>query len=253
MNLKKIMTLGVLLGVLGLGSSVNADTSAKDVPPGKVWAYWSFDAVDIEGNQVRDRGPLGLHATIEGEEGAIQSTDAVRGQGLHFQNNKQGGLTLPRNQNFGIKPPFTLAAWVKPQSRRASMDIFCQKAESWREGVRWVFSPRRLFFEYSEGRGNIQVRYDQHQTQIDQWAFIAVVHDGSHISLYVDGACVKREAAKPMIPTTRQAFIGNYILDKKTYAFVGVLDELIVLREALSDDKLVELGQWTLQKRSHQP
>jgi hypothetical protein len=249
MKWQKWMTPVFALGLLVGGSQVSADSSAN--PPGKVWAHWSFDASDVKDGKVLDRGPLGHHATIEGDPAAIKLTQGIRGQGLEFAQGHESWIALPRNTAFELRPPFSMAAWVRPQSRRASMDILCQKAESWREGVRWVFSPRRMYFEYSDGKSNLQVRYDQHQTQVGQWAFIAMTHDGKTISLYIDGACVIREKADKLVSTARPAVIGNYTGDKKTYGLVGVLDELMIFREALTEDQILELGQWSLSQREN--
>lgn len=133
---------------------------------------------------------------------------------------------------------------------QASMDLLGHKAHSWREGWRFVFSLRRMFLEYSDGQENIQVRNDKHQAEESQWTFAAAVHDGEHIALYVDGQEVAKQPAVKAVPSKHAAILDNYVADKKTYGFIGVMDEFIILKQALTAEELVELGTWTRRKSS---
>ncbi|MFA9480397.1 LamG-like jellyroll fold domain-containing protein [Phycisphaerales bacterium AB-hyl4] len=236
----------LLVGIVSvMGALATTEAGAIDGPPGQVFAHWSFDEKDQDGDIIRDLGPHGFHGTIKSQnDTSLEPVEGVRGQALRFPDNHQSWIEL--TEGFQLEPPFTITAWVKIVSRRSTMEILGQKAHSWDEGMRFVFSLRRMFFEYSDGDEDIQVRNDVHQTSGDQWAFVAVVHDGQDVALYVDAEQIQKERAAPAVPTSRRALIGNYVVQKETYGFVGTMDELIIMDEALSSEQLVELGLWVL-------
>ena len=244
--------LALLIAWGGCHANAQSSETAKEqqqsteLPPWPIYAYWSFDADKDQDDAsiVRDLGPNELHGTFKTDNDTpIQRVQGLRGEALRFPPEHQSWVAL--DKRFKLEPPFTIAVWVKPQTRRASMDLLGHKAHSWREGWRFVFSLRRMFLEYSDGKENIQVRRDQHQAQEGQWTFVAAVHDGEHISLHVDGQEVQKEPATKAVISKHQAILGNYVVDKKTYGFIGDMDEFIILQQALTTDELVKLGQWT--------
>lgn len=218
--------------------------AAEELPPWPVYAYWSFDAGQGQDDTVRDLGPNGFHGTLKTDnDKPIERVEGVRGQALQFPVGHESWVALEKG--FTLEPPFTIAVWVKLQGKRGSMDLLGQKAISWREGQRFVFSLRRMFYEYSDGKENIQVRNDNHQTPEGKWTFVAVVHDGKEISLHVDGQEIQRDAAVQAVPTKRPALLGNYPVKKDAYGVIGQMDEFVILSQALTTEELVQLGQWT--------
>lgn len=210
-------------------------------------AYWSFDEETGPGETVRDAGPQKFDGSIRSNNGTVpRLVPGIKGRALYFPSGHESWMEVDRG--FRLRPPFTLAVWVKLDSRRNTMELLGQKAHSWKEGMRLVFSARQFAFEYGDGVENIVVRFDPHQTNPGQWVFLAVVHDGEEISLYVDGEPVRREKARPAKWSDRPMFFGNYVNQKDAYRFVGTMDEIVILEEALDGPALCKLGQSILEK-----
>lgn len=240
----KILALTAVPVFFAQGPASAADQSFD--PSGSILARWTFDQGSVDGSTVEDSGPNRFNGVLRsGNEAIPQIVDGIRGQGLNFQGPHQAWVELDRN--LKLQPPFTIAAWVKLTARRGTMEVLGQKAHSWREGVRVVFSARQFFFEYSDGQENIVVRFDPHQTGLNQWVFLAVVHDGEEIALYVDGDEVKRDAARPGKWSSRPLLLGNYVGQKDDYRFLGVLDEVALFNEAFPAALVPSLGRWMLE------
>lgn len=236
------------LGLLAAGS-LQAQTpesaSAPTSPPGAVLAHWSFDADTVQDGAVLDAGPHGIQAVIHHQNEIVpESVPGIRGEALRFPSGHESWIALDRN--LTLRPPFTIATWVKLGARRGTMELLGQKGHSWKEGIRLVFSIRQFSFEYSDGTENVFVRSDSHQTQLDQWVFLAVVHDGETIALYLDGEEVRSEPARPAVWSAKPMLIGNYVVHKNEYRFLGTIDEFVILEEALDGPAVAALGRWAL-------
>lgn len=240
-----LCSLAVALMLL-VGQALIADAPHRAESPGAVLAHWTFDEETVEGDTVRDSGPHGFHGTIRNQNEIVpESVPGIRGQGLRFPSGHESWIQL--DSRFTLQPPFTITVWTKLGGRRNTMELLGQKGHSWKEGMRLVFSARQFCFEYSDGTENVQIRFDSHLTGLDQWVFLAVVHDGEEIVLYVDGEEVQRAIARPAKWSTRPMFLGNYVLQKDTYRFLGTLDEILILEEALSSQDIAALGRRSLQ------
>lgn len=224
--------------------------AADPLPFSSVVAHWSFD--DLNDTRVPDSGPNGYHGVMTGQNEVMpEPAPGIRGNGLRFPPEHRAWVDL--DKRLQIAPPFTFAAWVKLETTRGAVELLGQKGHSAREGIRIAFSTRQFRFEYSDGAENIVVAYDPHQTRVGQWAFVAVTHDGNEIALYVDGQEVKRVAARPGVVGRRAMLLGNYAVHKDTYRFVGTMDEVVVLQEALDARGIARLGQWALGKSAATP
>jgi hypothetical protein len=238
----------VAIEVLLAGGLVHAAGSAPKAPelPDSILAHWSFDEKTWDGDTVKDSGPKAYHGTVRSQNDHVPApVPGIRGQALNFPSGHESWVAL--DKNLTVRPPFTIAAWVKLSGRRGTMELLGQKAHSNREGLRLVFSARQFFFEYGDGAENVFVRFDPHQTELNQWVFVAVVHDGEEISLYVDGERVQRAAARPAQWSSRPMLLGNYTVDKKDYRFLGAMDEVMILEEALDERGISALGRWALE------
>ena len=228
--------LCLLTGLLAFAG----DSHAERLPFPSVIGYWSFD--DVKDSRVPDGGPYGYHATIMHEGDIVpQPAPGIRNNGLHFPSDHRAWVEM--DKRLRLEPPFTIAAWVKVEANRATMELVGQKAHTARDGIRVVFSARQFRFEYSDGNESCVVSYDPHLTRPGQWAYVAVTHDGKEIALYVDGQEVKREEARPMKTGRRAVLLGNYVLKKDMYRFIGTMDEVVFLREALDSKGIARLGQ----------
>lgn len=230
----------ILAGMLaGWGSD------ARAVPPGEVYAHYTFDAEDFDGVVVRDSGPHGFHGRVESlNETPPAPVAGIRGEAIGFPQGHESWIEL--DPGFSLTPPFTITVWARVEARRTTMEIIGRKAHSWDQGMRFVFSLRRMLFEYGDGDASHVVRNDLHQTAAGQWVFLAVVHDGEEVALYVDAEEMAREPAFPVKTPNQSALVGNYIIRKDMYGFVGKLDEMILFSEALPPEMLLEVGLRTL-------
>lgn len=239
-----LITAGILSGCVTVGMA--APKQAPPVP-GSIVAHWTFDADKTDGTKVEDSGPHGYHGTIHNKNATTPApAPGIHGDGLNFPSGHQSWVEIDSRLN--LQPPFTIAAWVRLSARRASMELVGQKAHTMKEGFRINFSTRQFFFEYSDGAENVIVRYDPHQTNMDQWAFVAVTHNGKEISLYVDGEEVQRAAARRTQWSRKPLLLGNYVNQKNEYNFLGTMDEVIILDRALTGAEITKLGQWLMER-----
>jgi hypothetical protein len=235
----------VAAGLLVCAFPVRGKNPEPTQPPGAILAHWSFDADTIQDDKVLDGGPRQFEATIRSQNDVLPETaPGIRGEALRFPSGHEAWIALDRD--LTLRPPFTIAAWVKLDGRRGTMELVGQKAHSSKEGFRIVFSVRQFLFEYGDGSESIFVRYDPHQTQVGQWVFLAVVHDGETIALYLDGEELRREPARPAAWSSKPMLLGNYIVHKNDYRFLGTIDEFMILEEALDGPALAALGRWAL-------
>lgn len=209
----------------------------------KVLAYWSFDEDSVNGDQVKDLGPGGYHGTIKSaNEVRPGFVKGVRGTALNFPKGHEAWVEI--NPPPELKPPFTLTAWVRLNSRQGTAEVIGQKPHSAKDGLRMEFSVRKFALEYSDGAERITVERTMHQASENQWVFLAVVNDGKDVILYLDGWEMARQSASPLRTGQRPLILGNYPLHKDKYRFVGQMDEMILFNEALTKKELIELGVW---------
>ncbi len=238
---------GAACAALGVSAAAQADR-----PPFRVLAHWSFDEADGDQATVRDTGPHRLHGVLRSEGGAaLTRVPGVRGEALRFPRTHQSWVHLDKTDYLKVPPPFTIAVWVKVgDSPREPMEVFSRKNDSWHRGYRLSISRRRITYEYGDGERTLRVRATAPPLSSDHWSMVACVHDGRTIRLYVDAEMIAEERAQPRwARADTVTAIGNYRYKKNQYQYSGDMDELMILRQALSPRQLVDLGLWTLGER----
>lgn len=238
----------VCMMMLGGPASSALAQARSDRPPFPMLAHWTFDAVEGDDTLVQDVGPYQLHGQLRSEGGdAVTRVPGVRGEALQFPRRHLSWVALDDVPQWQVSPPFTIAVWVKPQrSSRSQMEIFNHKYDHWRRGYRFAVSSNRIRFEYSDGQDNIHVQIVAPPVSPEHWSFVACVHTGRMIRLFVDGEMVHEERANPRwVRTPGPAAIGNFLGAKQHYGYEGLMDELMFVRRALSSEQLVQLGMWS--------
>ncbi|QQR77551.1 MAG: hypothetical protein IPJ67_00130 [Candidatus Moraniibacteriota bacterium] len=173
------------------GTTVNApETTINTLTTGLV-GHWTFDALDISGTTVTDRGTGGNDGTITGAVPALGKL----GQGMGFDG---GGdyVCMGDVLAFERTDPFSLSAWVHlatdsdvdgsiigkmgPTPDQRGYDIYASTA-SWKANIR----------NSDSGSNGITVN-GLSDIADETWHHIAVTYDGSSsasgVTLYVDGA-----------------------------------------------------------------
>ncbi|HKZ12591.1 MAG TPA: LamG-like jellyroll fold domain-containing protein, partial [Solirubrobacterales bacterium] len=155
-------------------------------------ASYSFD----EGTGPVARDSSGAHnAVLHGAEW----TDAGRfGGAIRFQAKEHAHLTIPASPEFDFSEGFTLEAWVRPEEERGWAPVLAKV-----HGENPDFS---YVLEASNDEGNPQgtvhdaaegwsVPKGTKPLPQNAWSHLALVSDGEHIRLYVDGELVDTNPA----------------------------------------------------------
>jgi hypothetical protein len=226
---------------------------AAAAPPGPVIAHWSFD--EANGDAVADSGPHRLDVKVQSDK-PVKRVAGMCGRAVEFPADGKAFAVVPRNAVLDLKPPFTIAAWIKvaPQAKSSAMEIHCckgdgspnQKSEGWR--FRWGW--QMIYFEFGDGQEAIRFNSPHYSVPAGYWTHVAATHDGRMLRLFRNA---KEIASQPMkavpAPAKNATVIGNFCGRKDAYPFIGQMDELIVIGRALDAEALYRLASGMNQNR----
>ena len=206
--------------------------------PGQVLARWSFD--EAEGDVAKDSGPHALDGKLSGE---VQRVTGMQGGALHFVEKPVGWVQLPKADALNLQPPFTIAAWIRPELPSATMAIFCQQNDTEPRGYRLRFFWRMLDFRCGDGRDKLAFTSPKYTLPTGYWTHVAVTHDGQTVRLYRNAELLSAAPGPARLePEPQPAVLGSYFGRKDAYHFVGDLDEVVLLSQALDGEGLYRLA-----------
>lgn len=218
--------------------------------PGPLIAHWSFDEQGGGGSLVvKDSGPHQLDGQIRAATDATPSiarAPGMKGQALNLPRDPGAWIELGSPAALDLKPPFTIAAWIKPATS-ADMEILSRKWDSAPGGWRFRFLRNRIALDLGDEKEQVHVSTSDGFPEAGRWAHVAATYDGNHVRLFVNGQPLVAEAAN-LLPSAVYnqapvpAFLGCYVGSKTAYPFVGLLDEVMILGKALNADELVALA-----------
>lgn len=205
-------------------STESFDTSIENGLVGE----WRFDgnAQDSSGN--------GYHGTIYG----ANFVEGISGKALQFDG--KGDVVLTNNFPVYANEPFTIETWVYPASTsndyntiighnrhypdnvysRALLSGVPSQADKWT-----IFMPSPGYL-YGSTHG------------INQWYHLAVVFDGSRVSLYVNGVIDINPVAANYGDQNIPVAIGRFYYDLSGSSFNGIIDEVRIYNRALSAEEI---------------
>lgn len=204
-----------------------------------VVAHWPLDAV-VDGTVADAAGEL---AGKLGGEPLPQPADGILGGALAFAPDGEGFVEVPKSPALDLTPPFTVAAWIHPEKNSPFQEIVCRRGDTeeagWRLRVGWGI----LMFDLHDGIQRYSVQTEARQVELGFWTHVAAVHDGTRLTLFLNAEPVVW-AEWPAVPkpSGRGAVIGNFVGRRNAYPFVGRIDDVWVLSEALDGEALYRLA-----------
>ncbi|GHU80347.1 hypothetical protein FACS1894145_6590 [Bacteroidia bacterium] len=198
----------------------------------------SMDFEKLDKARVYDTSGLDNHGVIHGNV-----TRESRGQSGAIGFNGDGYIELPLSESLDITgQTLTLAAWVYPTEAIAPnsnrMD-FLSKGDY---NVFQVSARNFAFFAGSWGRGVVSFKLPADWT--NHWHHITGVCNGNELKLYLNGELQQALPIEGTIKSTEIPWnIGRNAEIPHSRNFKGMIDEVRIFTEALSDEEVKNLYQ----------
>jgi len=265
-NLKRIKKLSIMLSLVMAGLCLNAQAPASGMV-----GYFSFDALNEEGNVTCDSGTAsGNEGTLMGA--ALTSSSKIGANALEIDPTSGDSYVDFDVDNsapfvFNTINTMSVALWVKPgridhttSQKFLSINNLCG-------GVTYYFEISTenelntfISTEYDDGGedsfSNAFARSTSNVLEakdVATWKHVAFTFDGANVKLYIDGVLVKHEdgfdSNYTIVHWSNLLSLGAFRQDdaqKTTDRFKGTIDELYFYNRVLSGTEVLALMQETL-------
>jgi len=236
--MKKSMLVCLLILI---AVAFNLPVFAQNIKDGLI-AYWSFDGDAKDGSGNGNNGDIkGGPVFVQGKFGKALSFE-VAGDYVVVKNNDE--LKLKGGK-------FTVSVYVKPNDKSHGDILYhglgCSTWASWFLGMQGAEPDAALVADNfvfgvrtSNGGGYTGVATDG---IAGSWVHVLVTHDGSNLTLYIDGKQKKQTTTKD-IPYDSQENLfmgGDSGCGGRSWFKKGVLDEVRLYNRALSDKEITML------------
>lgn len=153
----------------------------------------------------------------------------VKGHGKVLCLNKDGAaVQFKKSPEFDTSKPFTISAWVNPDSVNAIHTIVSK-------GLVFSLKIRRGGLSFS-GTGFQSVILDSLLIEAGKWQHISCVYvPGYHVQFFLNGQLVHDEAFDSLRVSEQALTIGNNFSNE---AYSGQIDDLMIWNRALSADEI---------------
>lgn len=200
---------------------------APPVPDSNLVAWWRFD--EPEEHVARDTSGNGFDGFID--RGVSEA--GFSGHALGCQDG--GTMTLATNAAFYPSDGFSIELWCKPSSNQPSVFLLnCSSEPHTGYGLALEAGIPTFYLNWSH-----RVRAPL-PLVLDTWSHIVAVSDNRDIALFVDGVEVARERGAPVERPTKGAIALGAYSGTGAETFLGALDEVRILRGALTTNEVAE-------------
>jgi len=213
---------------------VKSETPVPVAPGGPIASY-SFD--EGSGAVAHDSSGKGHEATLQGAE---WTKEGKYGGSLRFDPTKQARLTIPASPELNFTGPFSLEAWVRPEEERKWAPVFAKTAPSEPTFSYQLYARNgegRPEGRVSDGKGGLASPKGTAALALNTWTHLALVSDGEHTRLYVNGKLVATEA--PIAPQSTEAALRIGGNEQWSQYFKGEIDNVRVYARALSEGEVL--------------
>ena len=174
-------------------------------------------------------------ALVFGVKGAIVNDDDTA---IFFDGMTSGVVFGVPAFDFKGMAPWALEAWIKPKLADDTFRfIFSKNAydSDGREEIgMFVYQGHATVERY--GHGNYTGA--SADVELDAWSYVVGLFDGTHLTLYLDGAQQQSNGATDEITDMQAPFIAGAQNLSPDGVYAGVLDELAVYDRALSQQEI---------------
>lgn len=149
-----------------------------------------------------------------------------------------------------LRPPFTIALWMKKSAELPKHDIFLATSTVSGEpdGFEFLWNWRRAVLRWGKDT-DCQVSSPTGLLYFNKWHHVAVTHDGRTVTVYVDTLPAAQKSDngsfKPVPAAKRRKFlptVGQYPSTFNAYGHVGVIDDLYVFTRALLPEEITAIA-----------
>ena len=198
------------------------------IEPESIVGIWLLD--EGQGKEIKD-------TSINGNDGKIigaEWTDGKIGKGLEF--NGANRAEIPGSESIDdYRDGFTYLLWVKPTANPPNQHTRVIERD-WHNPTIMI-GPNDFYTSIAANADQAQTNIRGGAWEMDEWSFVAITYDGNILKLFVDGEFVGEKAVgKPDEKLGSEIRLGSW--RKPGWDFTGVLDEVAVFNEPLSDDDL---------------
>ena len=245
-------------GTGGGFTETGALTDGSPVTPNGLTGHWELD--EGSGTSVIDSSATGNNGTLSGTLPTY--ANGVKGTALDFPGSTiNSHVSLSQALDFNATEPFTIAAWVYPESIPSVNRTF----DILSSGVNDNTNPCNRHMNFSLGDNgsgsalNPVVRsYAPASTEMssgtnlstNQWQHVTYVYDGTNMNFYIDGTFIDAVAYVtprnntdtadcPYSSSTGQ--IGGFPLASGNRTFNGKIDDVRVYKRELSATEISDL------------
>lgn len=245
------------------------------VPPADaafdVVAHYTFDG--INGNTVADSSGNGLDG-VKSASVTVSAADSVNGGALRFGNDgasADGYISIPDSSELK-RNAYTISMWVKPDDYSLSApaangaEVLYSKGKNANEmysATLLTSSPAGGFqnpFILAGPSGAKAARW--YPTTLGpnslltvpagQWSQVVQTYDRHDYKVYINGALVMSvpvsETGADLFPNGEPLLLGNQsTASEGKNPYYGLMDEVLILNNALTDQQVAELYKGTLQ------
>ena len=194
-------------------------------------AHYSLNGNGLDGSQ------FGNHAVLE--------TGAVSAANRHgWGSNALAGAATADNSPALQSDFTTISMWVKPNSLPGTGEVYLFSNGGWQERLKISLPShgKPVFTTHSDGACCSDMDSgDGNELQPDTWSHLAFVHDGAKDKIFMNGALVaEKDVTGALDKTNYPLGIGYNPISTDNY-FDGVIDDVQIFNEALSDTAIADL------------
>ncbi|MEM2878176.1 MAG: glycoside hydrolase family 2 TIM barrel-domain containing protein [Candidatus Hadarchaeales archaeon] len=261
-------THSITLRCMNLFRWVQSDWSGSCIPEKFVSdedtiAYWDFERMtrgiidDVSGN--RNSGVITGLTLVEGKHGY-----GIKFENSEIDTNAAPSVKIKYNERLNfVSGDFSVQFWVRadldyPAKDKPASDkgwrIFIRQDNKlngdWWDGCWWVGYDEwwnELAFVVRNEAGNEKKVAYRFSFDAGRWYNVAAVKDSSTLKLYIDGVLRAFGDAPEDYQPCGDIYIGYHRTNPSDPIFLtfnGVIDEMRILRRALSDEEVKRWGAW---------
>ena len=168
-------------------------------------------------------------------------------QAYHFDGSSR---IFVANSDLVSGSALTLAVWIKPDSLSSnSMNVISPGTQNSYE-LAVVTNSAQGFLNFRFGSGIVSVNSAAGTLQTNTWTHLAMVYDGTNLTLFINGSKVASQPASGSLYQDSEAILnigayqyyyGGTVYNDAFGGFVGTIDEVRIYNRALSGQEIAEL------------
>lgn len=213
-------------------------TVSKPSVAGDTVAFYTFEnnVEDVSGNE------------RHGEASAVNFVNDVdRGWVADFSNSSYSDIQIGTSASVGLPiKDMTVAAWVKADAFDAWGGFVGSFQDNGADESGWVLGSKDQRFSIAMTTIGNPMTYliDNADYQLGEWYHVAATYDGLILRLYVDGEQKVSSTAQSgniNYPLSGWHTIGRYKDDNEDDGYDGMLDDVLILKTALSEGEIKKM------------